>query len=352
MKTIHVSASKEYDVLVERGLLSRCGELIRGVCPGHSAAVIADETVWNLYGEDVSESLRRSGYHVIHITFPAGEKHKTLETYAAIMRRLAEEHFVRSDLIVALGGGVVGDMAGFAAATYMRGIDLVQIPTTLLAAVDSSVGGKTAVDLPEGKNLVGCFYQPNLVLCDPNVLETLSTKQLRCGMAEVVKYGMIADRDFLQRLLDVPLEEQLVDIIADCVTMKRDVVARDEFETGERRLLNFGHTAGHAIEISRSFSVSHGDAVSIGMAVMTRAAVARGICGAETLDMLLAALKKYGLPTETDCSVEELSAAALADKKLSSGKLHIIVPEAVGRCRVEPIPAEEFACWLKEGGIA
>lgn len=351
MKTIHVPASSEYDVLVERGLLRRCGELIRAVCRGQTAAVISDETVWAIYGETVAKSLRDSGFHVVDITFPAGEKEKTLETYAQVIRTLASERLTRSDCVVALGGGVVGDLAGFAAATYMRGIDFVQIPTTLLAAVDSSVGGKTAVDLPEGKNLAGCFYQPRMVLCDADTIETLSSEQFRSGMAEVIKYGMIADEAFLESLLETDAKEQLEEVIAACVAMKRDVVAKDEFENGERRILNFGHTVGHAVELCRTFAISHGDAVAIGMTVLTRAAVRRGICGEETLKLLLEALRKYQLPLETDCTADELSAAALSDKKRSGSKLHVVVPERVGHCRIEPIPAEEFRQWLLEGGI-
>ncbi len=351
MKTIHVPASKEYDVLVERGLLRRCGALIRSVCPGQSAAIAADETVWSLYGGAVAESLRESGFRVICHTFPAGEQEKTLETYAHVIRTLAAEKMSRSDLVVALGGGVTGDLAGFAAATYMRGIDFVQIPTTLLAAVDSSVGGKTAVDLAEGKNLVGCFYQPRLVICDPDVLATLPEAQFRAGMAEVIKYGMIADEGFLDALIAQPVEEHLEEVIAACVTMKRDVVARDEFESGERRILNFGHTVGHAVERCCGFSLSHGEAVAIGMAVLTRAAVSKGYCGEETLAKLLQALRQYDLPMETACTVEELAAAALADKKRSGEKLHLVIPEGVGKCRVEAVAAESFHDWLSEGGV-
>ncbi|MBR2481318.1 MAG: 3-dehydroquinate synthase [Oscillospiraceae bacterium] len=351
MKTIHVSASKEYDVLVERGLLHRCGALIRGVCRGQSAAVVADETVWALYGEVVSKSLRESGFRVICCTFPAGEQEKTLETYAAVIRTLAAEKMSRSDCVIALGGGVTGDLAGFVAASYMRGIDFVQIPTTLLAAVDSSVGGKTAVDLDEGKNLVGAFYQPRLVLCDPDTLATLPPEQFRAGMAEVIKYGMIGDEDFLNSLLARPAAEHLEEVIAACVAMKRDVVSRDEFEQGERRLLNFGHTVGHAVERCRGFALSHGEAVAIGMAVLSRAAANKGYCSEETLTRLLQALQQYDLPMETDCTVEELSAAALADKKRSGDKLRLVVPERVGKCRIETIAADSFHEWLKAGGV-
>ncbi len=349
MKTIHVSASKEYDVLIGRGLLSRAGEEIRKVSSAKAAAIVADDTVWCHYGEKVKQSLEESGFSVSAFTFPHGEASKTLATYGEILQFLAENHLTRSDLVVALGGGVTGDMAGFAAATYLRGIDYVQIPTTLLAAVDSSVGGKTAVDLPSGKNLAGCFHQPSLVLCDTDTFKTLPAEQFRSGMAEVIKYGVLGDAAFFDDLAAPTL--RMTELIARCVEMKRDIVGEDEFESGKRRLLNLGHTVGHAVEKSKNFALSHGEAVAVGMAVITRAAVERGICEAAALTRLLALLKQYELPTETDCDAEELFAAALSDKKMSGGHLHLVVPERIGSCRVEKIPAERFRDWLRAGGV-
>ena len=349
MKTIHVSASKEYDVLIGTGLLARAGEEIRKISSAKKVAIVSDDTVWCHYGETVERSLAESGFTVVRFIFPAGEESKTLATYGEILNFLAENRLTRSDLVVALGGGVTGDMAGFAAATYLRGMDYVQIPTTLLAAVDSSVGGKTGVDLPAGKNLAGCFHQPSLVLCDTDTFGTLPQEQFRCGMAEVIKYGVLGDEAFFESLTAPTLS--MTELIARCIGMKRDVVAEDEFDNGLRRLLNLGHTIGHAVEKCRNFTISHGDAVAVGMAVVTRAAVKRGICEENALPRLLAMLRSFGLPTETDCSAEELFSAALADKKMSAGTLHLIVPERIGCCRVEPIAAEELMNWLREGGI-
>ncbi len=349
MKTIPVSASKTYDVRIGAGLLGRCGEELRAVSAAKTAAIVSDDTVWSLYGATVETSLRGAGFAVTHVTFPAGEAHKTLETWGGLLRFFAESRLTRSDLVVALGGGVTGDMAGFAAAAYLRGVDYAQLPTTLLAAVDSSVGGKTGVDLPEGKNLAGCFYQPVAVLCDTDVLSTLPAAQYRAGMAEVIKYGLLGDEAFFDALSRPETLSQEA-LIARCVAMKRDIVERDEREGGLRRLLNLGHTVGHAVEQCSLFSVSHGEAVAMGMAAITRAAVKRGLCAAETLPRLLAMLERHGLPTELNYSAEELAAAALSDKKMSGGTLHLIVPEDVGRCRVLPVPAEELTDWMKDGG--
>lgn len=349
MKIIHVSASKEYDVLIGAGLLARAGEEIRKISSAKKAVIVSDETVWCHYGEVVKRSLEENGFAAMHFVFPAGEESKTLATYGEILNFLAENRLTRSDLVLALGGGVTGDMAGFAAASYLRGIDYVQIPTTLLAAVDSSVGGKTGVDLPAGKNLAGCFHQPSLVICDVHCFGTLRQEQFRCGMAEVIKYGVLGDEDFFESLSGPTLG--MTELVARCVGMKRDIVAEDEFDNGCRRLLNLGHTVGHAVEKCCSFTLSHGDAVAVGMAVMTRAAVRRGICEESALQRLLAMLTHFELPVSTDCSAEEVFSAALADKKMSGGTLHLIVPERIGCCRVEPIPAEELMVWLREGGI-
>lgn len=349
MKTIPVSASKTYDVRIGAGLLGCCGEELRAVSAAKTTAIVSDDTVWSLYGAVVEASLRGAGFRVVHTTFPAGEAHKTLETWGGLLRFFAESRLTRSDLVVALGGGVTGDMAGFAAAAYLRGVDYAQLPTTLLAAVDSSVGGKTGVDLPEGKNLAGCFYQPVAVLCDTDALSTLPAAQYRAGMAEVIKYGLLGDEAFFNALSQPEAFSQEA-LIARCVAMKRDIVERDEREGGLRRLLNLGHTVGHAVEQCSCFSVSHGEAVAMGMAAVTRAAVKRGLCAAETLPRLLALLERHGLPTELNYRAEALAAAARSDKKMSGGTLHLIVPERVGRCRVLPVTAEELTDWLKDGG--
>ena len=351
MRSIHIRASREYDVLVERGLLDRAGELLRGSEAPGMAAIVSDDAVCALYGARAAEALEKAGFRVETFTFPAGEKSKNLSVYADILHFLGERRFSRSDVLVALGGGVTGDLAGFAAATYQRGMRFAQIPTTLLAAVDSSVGGKTAVDLPTGKNQAGCFYQPYAVLCDPDVLATLPQEQYRCGCAEIIKYAMLGNAAFFEELCKTPVREQYEHVIEVCVQMKRDIVGADEYDLGRRRTLNLGHTIGHAVEQCSGFSLLHGEAVAIGMVAVTRAAVKRGICDGETLARLLELLRRYGLPTETDCPLDALCGAACADKKISGGRLHLIVPETVGRVRMESIAVEELRGWMQDGGI-
>ncbi len=350
MRTIHVTASREYDVCVGPGLLRECGERIAAVCGTGAAAVVTDSTVAPLYADTACASLERAGFAVSRFVFPAGEASKTLKTYADILRFLAENRLTRADLLVALGGGVTGDMAGFAAATYLRGIRFVQLPTTLLAAVDSSVGGKTAVDLPAGKNMAGAFHQPSLVLCDTDTFSTLPGDVFRDGCAEIVKTGVLAGEELFSLLERGALADRPEEIVARCVEYKRSVVAEDEFDTGKRRLLNLGHTAGHAAELCSGYGVSHGKAVAMGLAAMARACAARGLCPAETAERILALLEKAGLPTALPYGARELAAAAMSDKKREGDRLPLVVIQGIGRCRVETIPGAEFETWLREGG--
>ena len=241
-------------------------------------------------------------------------------------------------MLVALGGGVTGDLTGFAAATYQRGIDFVQIPTTLLAMVDSSVGGKTAVDLESGKNQVGAFYQPAVVLCDPDTLKTLPEEEYRCGSAEVLKYGVLGNAAFFESLRRCPIREQEETVIETCVGMKRDIVQEDEYDRGLRQLLNLGHTFGHAVEACSGFTLTHGQGVAIGMAMIARAAAAKGSASRETWSGCWRC-GSIGLPTETDFSLKELAAAMALDKKAKGSTMHLVVPEAIGRCRILAVPA-------------
>ena len=313
--------------------------------------MISDTNVLPLYGQRLCDSLERAGFRPISWAFPAGEESKNLTTYGRLLHFLGENHMTRSDIIVALGGGVTGDMAGFAAATYQRGIPFIQVPTTLLAAVDSSVGGKTAIDLETGKNQAGCFYQPWLVLCDPDTLTTLPEREYRCGCGEIIKYSVLFDAHFFEELQSTPVKDQVEHVISTCVTLKRRAVMEDEFDTGERRKLNLGHSFGHAVEACSDFSIPHGCAVAIGMAIITRAAVKRGLCSRETLDRLLAILDQYDLPTQTEHHPEELYRAALSDKKIAGGKMHLIVPRQIGRCDIVSIPEGEIPDWLRDGGV-
>ena len=346
MLTVPVHASGQYDVVIGAGLLHDAGVRIREVSGAETAVIISDNIVSARYGEVLKKSLMGCGLRVLEYVFPNGERQKNLHTYGAILEFLCENNVTRSDLVIALGGGVVGDLAGFAAATYRRGIGFIQIPTTLLAAVDSSVGGKTAVDLEHGKNQAGCFYQPKLVLCDTELLRTLPEDQYRCGCAEIIKYSMIGRPGFYDELFETPVRDQLEHVIAVCVEMKRDVVERDEFDTGDRMLLNFGHTFGHSAEVLSNFSILHGQGVAMGMAAITRAAVRNGVCGRETLEKLLAILDRYGLPADIPFPKDHVVRAAVSDKKRSGASISIVLPKEVGRCEIRKIPVQELKDWI------
>lgn len=317
MKTVEVRASGAYTVEIGSGLLDALGRELSALASG-SVLVVTDSNVAPHYLQRACASLRQAGFAVCSVEIPAGESSKNLENFGLLLRVLAQKRLTRTDTVVALGGGVTGDLAGFAAASYLRGVRLVQVPTTLLAMVDSSVGGKTAVDLPEGKNLVGAFHQPALVLCDTDTLDTLPEAVFREGCAEVIKTAILFDRPLFRQLAQQGTGFDREDVIARCVAHKRDIVAEDEFENGSRRLLNLGHTVGHAVEKCSGYTVSHGAAVAIGTAVMARA-----FCR-EDREEILAVLKKFGLPLETDFTPEELAQAALSDKKRQEiGRAHV-----------------------------
>ena len=342
MRSIHIKASREYDVLVERGLLDRAGELLREVSAPGMAAIVSDDTVYALYGERTVKALEKAGYRVHSFTFPAGEGSKNLSTYADVLHFLGEHRFSRSDVVVALGGGVTGDMAGFAAASYLRGIRYVQLPTTLLSAVDSSVGGKTAIDLAAGKNLAGAFLQPAAVLCDTDCLRSLPAAVFADGAAEAIKTGVLSGETLFSLFEDGTLTDAPAEVIARCIRYKAGVVERDEKERGERRKLNLGHTVGHAIEKCSGYAIPHGHAVAAGLAVMARASERLGWAEPGVSARIAACLEKNGLPTGTDYPAEALAKAALADKKRSGDSITIVVPKAIGDCELKRIPVTEL----------
>lgn len=351
MKTITVKASKTYEVRVGEGLLQTVGTLAAEVVRGKTVAVVSDSNIFPLYGKTVCDSLAQADFRVESFVFSAGEESKNLSTYGELLHFLSEKQLTREDAVLTLGGGVVGDLGGFAAATYLRGVGLVAVPTSLLAMVDSSVGGKTAVDLDIGKNQVGCFYQPLRVICDPQTLKTLPDEQFACGSAEVIKYGLMANAPFFDALAERPMGEWIEEVIATCVEMKRDVVEQDEFEQGLRALLNLGHTVGHAVETCSGYSVLHGQAVAIGMAVLTRAAAEKGLCDTSVAERLEEILKKYDLPTKTQFSAEELIAVIRNDKKRKQDAIECILPREIGVCEMRKIALEELADWLSAGGV-
>ncbi len=347
MKTVKVTASKRYDVIIGTGLLPHLGEYLAQVTKAKKIAIVSDSHVWPLYGEAAKKAL--DGYQVFHFVFPAGEESKCGTTYLQLLNFLAENKLTRADCLVALGGGVVGDLTGFAAATYLRGVDFVQVPTTVLAAVDSSVGGKTAIDLDAGKNLAGAFYQPSLVLCDLDTLNTLPKDIFRDGCAEIIKYGVLYDEKLFAHLAERGLDFQREAVISRCVELKRDVVAQDEFDRGERQKLNLGHTIGHGVEACSHYAISHGSAVAIGMAMVSRACAKTGICSQSCRDSLLKVLDLFGLPVNSQFSAKELHECALSDKKRSGGRVNLILPERIGFCRIQSIAVEDVESFIEMG---
>ncbi len=354
MKRINVNTARSYDVCIGNGLLDKIGELLpqKTLQKGGKAVLITDENVEPLYAAKVEKNLTELGFSVLKVVTPAGEEAKSGQWYLKLLSVMARNHVSRSDTIFALGGGVIGDLSGFLAASFLRGIDFVQLPTTLLAAVDSSVGGKTAINLPEGKNLVGAFYQPVAVIMDTETLDTLDAKTFADGCAEIIKYAMIWDKELFELLADKVLPqcrdntELLESIIARCVAIKQEVVSQDEKDRGLRNLLNFGHTIGHSIEKNSEFLISHGSAVAMGMAIATAAAEKKGICQEGVTDRLVKLIKSYGLPTETAYSADVLSEGMLSDKKIEGTTINLILPREIGDCYIEKLPVKELAKFL------
>lgn len=341
MNRIHVPTGNAYDVLIERGILQRCGEIVSELIGASACVIITDDNVDRFYGDAVQQSLQKAGFRTEKFVFPHGEASKCADTLLRIYSFLCEKEITRSDCLIALGGGVVGDITGFAAATFLRGMQYVQIPTSLLAQVDSSVGGKTAIDLPEGKNLVGAFKQPAVVLCDPDTLSTLPKEFLTDGMGEVIKYGMIADAKLFDLLCSLDLESiqaHFDEIIPICVGIKRDVVAEDETDTGLRMILNFGHTLGHAIEAYYHYETyTHGCAVGAGMCLMTK------YCGnPDEYEKLRDCVERYGLPSEVPAPMDELAALCGHDKKRAGGDIRYIVCSPIGTADIRTDSLEQF----------
>lgn len=440
MITIHVNASKKYDVILKAGLLSEAGKFIRsdveqrrgtaGLLHCRRACIVTDETVGALYGgpnQALMSSLQEAGFETYTYTFPGGEDHKNMETVAGILDFLTEHRFSRSDILIALGGGIPGDVTGFAAAIYLRGVDFVQIPTTLLAAVDSSVGGKTGVNLPAGKNLAGAFWQPNLVLFDPAVLTTLSQPLLMDGMAEILKAGFIADNTVVYDALMVPKSnegyaiipgagaeppegwpgaeedddfeetadptltdfgpeldasvsdtaatqagplslydfmqlgysgarppifdrpEAMIRLIAKAVNIKRRVVEEDERESGRRKLLNLGHTVGHAIEKCSNYEVSHGAAVAKGTAIIAKAGQSRGWIQEGYGDDICTILAYFGYDLRCPYPAWALADAAMNDKKAHGIRISLVIPDYPGHCVLKDVPFSELEEIIEEG---
>lgn len=345
MMELTVNTSKRYRILIERGCIEQIGARAKELFkPGGKTVIVGDSNVLPLYGERVMDSLTDAGFTASLFSFPAGEENKQLSSIEKMYAEFANQQLTRSDFIVALGGGVTGDMAGFAAATYLRGIPFIQVPTSLLAQIDSSVGGKTAVDLPQGKNLVGAFHQPSLVLIDPDTLSTLPPHYFSDGMGEAIKCGCIKSRELFDLIIKEDIRQNIEELIYRCVDIKRQVVERDEFDTGERMLLNFGHTFGHALEKLYDFGkLSHGEAVGIGMVMMAKCGEGAGITKAGTTNEIIAALRKFELPVSDDMSLDKIISASALDKKNSGNMLSLILLKQIGDGFVDRIYRDRLA---------
>ena len=345
---ITVKASGTYDIIISNGGLSGIGKAAAERFKPCRIAILSDDKVFPLYGKTVTESLEKAGFSTACHIIANGEQSKTLDNVTAFIDCMVKAQITRTDMVLALGGGVVGDMAGFAAAIYLRGIPYIQVPTTLLAAVDSSVGGKTAVDISAGKNLVGAFHQPALVYLDTETLKTLDTAVMRDGFAEVIKYGVILDRklfDTVALLGSFDLKE----VIARCIEIKRDVVEADEFDRGMRGLLNFGHTFGHAIEKLSGFTITHGSAVARGMIIAAKVAKVYGFT--DFTETITDVVRNYGFETACPYSADELYSVILSDKKRSAGDITLVLPREIGKCTLEKMPATQVLELMKKTGL-
>ncbi|HJG87648.1 3-dehydroquinate synthase [Pseudoflavonifractor capillosus] len=354
MKTLNVNLpGRAYDILIERGLLSRAGELCRAALPRAGRLfVVTDSTVGPLYLNRLIPSLENAGFETAVCEIPAGEASKCVEQLSRLWEHMMDFGLTRTDAVAALGGGVVGDLAGFAAATVLRGVDFVQIPTTLLSQVDSAVGGKVAIDLQHGKNLAGAFWQPRLVLMDPAVLGTLDDKTFADGMAEVIKYGCIRDAAFLSWLEQRPSRQEIMaeieHVLYTCCDIKRAVVVEDERDTGARMILNFGHTLGHAYELAGHYRIwTHGQAVAAGMVKAAELGVTLGVTPAGLPERIGVLLGCFGLPVAIPCAHEDYAAAVGLDKKGAGDSISVILLEEAGRAVAHPMPKAKLLEELK-----
>ena len=345
MKKFTISTAKPYDVIVGRDIIADAGRFIAERFEKCKVCVVTDSMVNTLFVDQVMESLKSNGFNSIRVVFPSGEHSKSLNTYAKILEALAEDYFTRTDIIVAVGGGIVGDIAGFAAATYLRGISYVQIPTTYLSAIDSSVGGKTSVNLLGGKNLVGAYWQPSLVLCDYGSFEFLPQEYILEGRAEAAKSAFVSDAN----LIPFIQKDDFQHVVERCISIKKSIVEADEGDRGLRQLLNFGHTIGHGIEKLSSFTVSHGQAVAKGMVVETKAAYAMGLTSYDISSDIAAILEGLGFDLSVDYSIDDLYHYALTDKKIFGDKITIVVPEAIGKCKLHKIPVSQLKEYIQLG---
>lgn len=354
MRIINVNLGlKSYGIVIENGVIKNIGKEINEIYKNKKIAIVTDENVFSLLGSIIKESLIKWNYEINFIVAKPGENSKTMETLQNVYEQFIDFNLTRSDLVIALGGGVVGDLAGFAASTYLRGIDYVQVPTTLLAQVDSSIGGKVAVNLEQGKNLIGSFYQPKKVLIDPDVLHTLQDKYIKDGLGEVIKYACIKDEELFQVLSGIHSKEQLFInleyIIYTCCNIKRELVEKDEQDKGERMLLNFGHTCGHAIEKYFKYEYSHGEAVAMGMYCITRKSEALGYTEPGTAEKIKNMLLNFNIAYEfPNVDMDSINNIVVLDKKNNSGKMNLILLRKIGYGFIQSVPIKNLNSFFKE----
>ena len=352
MHKVSVNLDKRsYDIKIEKGLLSVIGKEVRTLSKADKVAIITDANVDFLYGAKLQKTLEAADFIVQRIVIEPGEKSKTLQTLGDVYARMAVFGLTRSDLVITFGGGVVGDLGGFAAATFLRGIDFIQVPTSLLAQIDSSVGGKVAIDLPTGKNLVGSFYQPLGVFIDPDLLASLPKRYLHDGLAEAIKYGCIRSAGLFAQLQEIKDDEELLAnievIIKECCEIKARIVENDEFDTGERMVLNFGHTLGHAVEKYYNYETyTHGEGVGIGMVALTDKTEQLGITEKGSTALIRNILEHYGLPTEAILEKEDVLKTIALDKKKKGGEITIIILEKIGNGRLLKIPYTDLKHYI------
>ena len=350
IESIRISAGKGYDVKIGSGLISQAGDVARNVLKASKTAIFTDSVIDKLYAAQVEQSLQEAGFETCRFVFPAGERSKNIQTAADFIDFMSENHLTRKDAVVALGGGVAGDMGGFAASVYLRGIDFIQIPTTLLAAVDSSVGGKTGVNIASGKNLLGAFWQPSLVLYDTDTFRSLNNDGILDGTAEAIKTGAIRDASLFKLIEEHNIADIVPQVVRRCVEIKGAVVDEDEKESGLRRILNFGHTMAHSIEKASDYQISHGKAVAVGMLMMTRASQAAGMTEQGTYERLRELIVKKGFETAySGADLGTLCRLAASDKKTSGDKISLVYIEKIGISSIYDIKLGKLLDFMNTG---
>ena len=348
MKDLMIDTGAPYHTLVGSGAFMLLPEALGAwKSRPQKIMIVTDSHVGPLYAQDLRGLL--FSWETRVLTVPAGEEHKTPETLLSIVHAMAKWEMTRSDLIVALGGGVIGDMAGFASAIYQRGTRFIQCPTTLLSAVDASVGGKTAVDLPEGKNLIGAFHQPSLVICDTDTFQTLPALRISDGAAEMIKHAILADAELFDRMLTLRWRSDMESAIARNIEIKRSYVVADEHDLGQRQLLNFGHTIGHAVEAWSGYALTHGQAVAIGMMMEAKAAVRMGFSDFREEGLLAQALSANGLPVSVSAPSEEILRFAFHDKKRQNQRFTVAIPVRIGEVTLKELDMEAFTRYIQAG---